>query len=351
MDVPVTWPTFDAQSFTSDGDFTVSADVPQIGRPVAATIHVKSDAITSLDPLPTLDKPVGLGRTQLGMPNAIVAHLASGGQVTLTIPGWDDDQSNYTDQSAPGTYHFPGSLVLPLGISNPESLKPRQEVRTHPIPASIKLALPASSTGPIVAGKQASVQLALNVTGKAPYTEADDWSKAVQWSLTRVGASSAPAPAPESETVSAQDGTPGEPTIDQSGTISVPADAETAEYEVSATSQQVPGLSGLLRINVQSLRDYEQSQPSGGQTPTPPSEGSGPGSSPSGPGSQLPGSPSSLPGGPGAMSGTGKALADANGASLSETGADVSAVIAVAALTGVLALALAAAVALRRKLK
>ncbi|WEV64141.1 Ig-like domain-containing protein [Bifidobacterium sp. ESL0732] len=349
MDVPVTWPTFDVQSFTADGDFTVSADVPQIGRPVAATIHVKSDAITSLDPLPTLDKPVGLGRTQLGMPSTIVAHLASGGQVTLNIPGWDDDPTNYTDQSAPGTYRFPGSLVLPLGVSNPENLKPRQEVRTHPLPVAIRLALPTGSTGPIVAGKQASVKLALNVAGKAPYTQADDWGKAVHWSLTRVGATPAPAPSPESESVSAQGGTPGEPTIDQSGTITIPSDAETAEYEVSATSEQVPGLSGSLRISVQSLSDYEQSHPSDGQTPTPPSGGSGPGASAPGPGSQLPGSPSPLPGGPGAMSGAGKALANANGASLSETGANVSAVIAVAAMAGILSLALVAAVMLRRR--
>ncbi|WEV67569.1 Ig-like domain-containing protein [Bifidobacterium sp. ESL0769] len=332
MDVPVTWPTFDAGSFTTDGDFTVSADVPQIGRPVAATIHVKSDAITSLDPLPTLDKPVGLSREQLGMPGTIVAHLASGGQVTLTIPGWDDDPSNYTDQSAPGTYHFPGSLMLPLGVSNPEGLKPRQEVRTHPIPANIKLALPAGSSGPIVAGKQASVRIALNVTGKAPYTQADDWTKAVHWSLTRVGV------APASESVSTQDETPspGEPTIDQSGTLTIPANAETAEYEVTATSQQVPGLSGLLRISVQSLRDYEQSQSGSGQTPVPPSGGSG--------------SVSRLPGGSSVMgSGAGKGVAGTNGASLSETGADVSAMIAVVAMAGILSLALAAAVTLRRR--
>ncbi|WEV59152.1 Ig-like domain-containing protein [Bifidobacterium sp. ESL0728] len=407
MDVPVTWPTFDAQSFTTDGDFTVSADVPQIGRPVAATIHVKSDAITSLDPLPALDRPVGLSRTQLGMPSTIVAHLASGGQVTLNIPGWDDDPSNYTDQSAPGTYHFPGSLVLPLGISNPDGLKPRQEVRTHPIPATIKLALPAGSVGPIVAGKQASVHFALDVTGKAPYTQTDDWGKAVRWSLTRVDASSASAQdaaqgesqgkAPSrvsvqgearSDTpsqdeslsqISAQGETPGEPTIDQSGTLTVPADAETAEYEVTATSQQVPGLSGLLRVGVQSLSDYEQAHPSGGQPSTPPSEGPGSGSGSSvpgggagsgspvpgggagpgasqgpGSGSQLPGSSPRLPGGPAAVGNKpGKnarsGAAGASGASLSATGADVNAVVAVAELAGVLALALAAVVALRRR--
>lgn len=233
-DVKVTWEELSADDFAADGTYTVLGHADGIDMPIPATVTVESDRIVSFDELPALDRPVGLPRNDLGMPGTVKATLSNGSHVELTVMGWDDDASNYSEQSAPGTYRFPGAVELPAGVSNPDGLRPLQTVTTHPKPASVTVSI-GNGSGKMVAGT--STLAKATVIGAEPYTTVDEWGSAVVWSITSSGTVQNPA------------------TIDAEGTIVTTANTTPGTYTVAATSDRVPGVSGTATVTVAASGD------------------------------------------------------------------------------------------------
>ena len=221
----------DPALLTHDGVYTVQGKLQGDTTMVKAQIKVVSDPITSFESLPAMDKPVGLARQELGMPTTVKASLASGKQVDLTVTGWDDDPSNYTENSAPGTYHFPGGVNLPMGVSNPSNLKPIQEVRTHPRPESIELKMKRPE---VVQGRNA--QVSFKVHTAAPFTDPDDWGKEISWTVD-----------PE---VSERQLRQTLPVVDQSGQVRTDRDTPLGTYRITATSSRIEAVAASVEIHV-----------------------------------------------------------------------------------------------------
>lgn len=232
----VTWEQFDASDFAADGTVTILGTAAGVSMPIPATVTVQSDRIVSFAELPTIDRPVGLSRADLGMPSTVQATLSNGTTIDLAVMGWDDDASNYTEQSAPGTYRFPGAVELPAGVANPDALRPLQTVTTHPKPASIAVTVEPT----LVAG--ASAQAAATVTGAEPYTAVDEWGAAVTWSIAASGDTAAKA----SVTL---------PTIREDGTIVTDATTTPGTYAVTATSDRIAGVAGTAALAVVAAGD------------------------------------------------------------------------------------------------
>ena len=221
----------DPSLLTQDGVYTVQGRIRGDTTMVGAKVTVKSDPITSFEPLPVLDKPVGLARQELGMPTKVKANLASGERVELTVTGWDDDPSNYTEKSAPGTYRFPGGVSLPMGISNPLNLKPIQEVRTHPRPETVELGVKRPE---VIRGKTARVSFKIHAA--APFPKLDDWGKGVVWTITPVG--------------TGQGLRQNLPTVDSRGRVRTYRDTPLGSYRVTATSTRIATVAGSVEIRV-----------------------------------------------------------------------------------------------------
>ena len=226
----------DPALLTHDGVYTVQGKLQNDTTMVKAQVKVESDPIVSFESLPAMDKPVGLARQELGMPTTVKASLASGKQVDLTVTGWDDDPSNYTENSDPGTYHFPGGVSLPMGVSNPSNLKPIQEVRTHPRPESIELKMKRPE---VIQGRNA--QIYFKVHTAAPFTEPDDWGKEIRWTV---------APGASSRQLRQN-----LPVVDQSGQVRTDQDTPLGTYRITATSIRNAAVAASVEIHVVSPAD------------------------------------------------------------------------------------------------
>lgn len=221
----------DPAELTHDGIYAVQGKIRGDSTVIEAKVTVKSDPIGSFEPLTAMDKPVGLARQELGMPSAVKANLASGEQVELSVTGWDDDPSNYTEDSAPGTYHFPGGISLPMGVSNPSNLKPIQEVRTHPRPASVELRMARPE---VIRGRDS--QISVKVHTAVPFTEPDAWSREVTWTVV--------------PTMPSRLFRQNLPTVDTNGKIQTNHDTPLGVYTITATSTRIDTVTGSVDINL-----------------------------------------------------------------------------------------------------
>ena len=95
---------------------------------------VTAKHIVGFKELPTLDRLTGTSRGELNLPTEVIAKLDDGSETKLKVISWDDDVSNYSPSSPPGTYQFPAAVEEKIGIANPDERKIFQVVQTHAIP-------------------------------------------------------------------------------------------------------------------------------------------------------------------------------------------------------------------------
>jgi len=296
----VTWPEITADQLQTEGEHTVLGRIPGVSAPVVAVVRVVALHVTGFAELSAMDLPVGLARSELGMPGTVTAALDDGSTVDLVVTGWDDDPRSYGPTSPPDTYRFPGGVQLPSGVTNPDELRPEQVVTTHPRPESITLSTPRTELSP-----GSTARIGLTVTGAAPYPDTDAWGQAVAWTVEASAGTGMRALAAAAA-----------PTVDDEGLLEIGADAAPGRYTITATSTRVDGVAGSIDITVLA-------------------EGEEPGEEPGGdPGD---GGTGGVEGG-----GTGGATTGTGGSALASTGADGAAWVAI----GLIALLTAAAGAL-----
>ncbi|THB61184.1 DNRLRE domain-containing protein [Vagococcus silagei] len=228
-EVKVDWGEQAKVSFTKDGTYKVLGKASGVSLPVVATIDVKGNVIKSFKALPKLDRVVGLGRGALGMPKKVMATLESGEEVEVEVTGWDDDVSNYNENSAPGEYNFPGAVKLPTGVTNPNEEKPTQKVQTHPKPKKISF---TEETVLVTAGETQPVTY--RVAGEEPFTKTDEWSSAVKWSIE-------PLEANENSVL---------PVISEAGEIVTTRETTLGKYKVTAVSTRVETVKNSFTLEV-----------------------------------------------------------------------------------------------------
>lgn len=236
--VTVDWGNLNAEQFLNDGTYVIQGKADGIDQPIKGTVRVVSKRITGLVELPILDRVSGLSRAELGMPNKVVAHLSDGTDRELRVVGWDDDGRNYSEDSEPSIYYFPGAIELPQGVTNPESFKPIQAVHTHAKPARIEVNLDSR-----YAFQGQNTRAHAEVTGEGKYSQIDDWGKQVIWSVSQKD---------NDEDVS------GFVSVDEDGNIKVNKNAPVGDYRIEARSRWVENLSQFAVLTVTSRRNITQ---------------------------------------------------------------------------------------------
>ena len=78
--------------------------------PIIANVKVTAKHIVGFKELPTLDRLTGTSRGELNLPTEVIAKLDDGSETKLKVISWDDDVSNCSPSSPPGTYQFPAAV-------------------------------------------------------------------------------------------------------------------------------------------------------------------------------------------------------------------------------------------------
>lgn len=194
--------------------------------PIIANVKVTAKHIVGFKELPTLDRLTGTSRGELNLPTEVIAELDDGSETKLKVISWDDDVSNYSPSSPPGTYQFPAAVEEKIGIANPDERKIFQVVQTHAIPERIQF---ATETATIKSGENYQIQS--KVIGQAPHTETDAWSSQVTYELVTPDAGN---------TVS----------VDENGLIRTEATTAAGNYQIKVTSKVLPIVTAQFSIKV-----------------------------------------------------------------------------------------------------
>ena len=95
---------------SKEGTFTVVGRAAGVSMPIIANVKVTAKHIVGFKELPTLDRLTGTSRGELNLPTEVIAKLDDGSETKLKVISWDDDVSNYSPSSPPGTYQFPAAV-------------------------------------------------------------------------------------------------------------------------------------------------------------------------------------------------------------------------------------------------
>ena len=222
----VNWSEVPASSYQKEGTFTVVGRAAGVSMPIIANVKVTAKHIVGFKELPTLDRLTGTSRGELNLPTEVIAKLDDGSETKLKVISWDDDVSNYSPSSPPGTYQFPAAVEEKIGIANPDERKIFQVVQTHAIPERIQF---ATETATIKSGENYQIQS--KVIGQAPHTETDAWSSQVTYELVTPDAGN---------TVS----------VDGNGLIRTEATTAAGNYQIKVTSKVLPIVTAQFSIKV-----------------------------------------------------------------------------------------------------
>lgn len=225
-EVTVNWSEVPASSYQKEGTFTVVGRAAGVSLPIIANVKVTAKHIVGFKELPTLDRLTGTSRGELNLPTEVIAKLDDGSETKLKVISWDDDVSNYSPSSPPGTYQFPAAVEEKIGIANPDERKIFQVVQTHAIPERIQF---AAETATIKSGENYQIQS--KVIGQAPHTETDAWSSQVTYELVTPDAGN---------TVS----------VDENGLIRTEATTAAGNYQIKVTSKVLPIVTAQFSIKV-----------------------------------------------------------------------------------------------------
>ncbi len=225
-EVTVNWSEVPASSYQKEGTFTVVGRAAGVSMPIIANVKVTAKHIVGFKELPTLDRLTGTSRGELNLPTEVIAKLDDGSETKLKVISWDDDVSNYSPSSPPGTYQFPAAVEEKIGIANPDERKIFQVVQTHAIPERIQF---ATETATIKSGENYQIQS--KVIGQAPHTETDAWSSQVTYELVTPDAGN---------TVS----------VDENGLIRTEATTAAGNYQIKVTSKVLPVVTAQFSIKV-----------------------------------------------------------------------------------------------------
>lgn len=225
-EVTVNWSEVPASSYQKEGTFTVVGRAAGVSMPIIANVKVTAKHIVGFKELPTLDRLTGTSRGELNLPTEVIAKLDDGSETKLKVISWDDDVSNYSPSSPPGTYQFPAAVEEKIGIANPDERKIFQVVQTHAIPERIQF---ATETATIKSGENYQIQS--KVIGQAPHTETDAWSSQVTYELVTPDAGN---------TVS----------VDENGLIRTEATTAAGNYQIKVTSKVLPIVTAQFSIKV-----------------------------------------------------------------------------------------------------
>ena len=95
---------------SKEGIFTVVGRAAGVSMPIIANVKVTAKHIVGFKELPALDRLTGTSRGELNLPTEVIAKLDDGSETKLKVISWDDDVSNYSPSSPPGTYQFPAAV-------------------------------------------------------------------------------------------------------------------------------------------------------------------------------------------------------------------------------------------------
>lgn len=109
-EVTVNWSEVPASSYQKEGIFTVVGRAAGVSMPIIANVKVTAKHIVGFKELPALDRLTGTSRGELNLPTEVIAKLDDGSETKLKVISWDDDVSNYSPSSPPGTYQFPAAV-------------------------------------------------------------------------------------------------------------------------------------------------------------------------------------------------------------------------------------------------
>lgn len=242
-DVSVNWPTVDPNLYSKAGVFEVVGYADGISTPIVATVTVTTKSIVSFKDLEVLDRFAGTTRFELELPTEVTAVLNDESELVIPVIAWDDDVSNYSPTSEPGTYSFPAAIELPVGIENPSDLKAAQTVRTHAEPETITF----NNEEVISIQATDSHQISATVVGKAPFTETDAYSSQLTYQLVDT----------QAETRADVLDTVVLPEVDENGLITTTLATTPGTYDITVSSAVKEGVSANFTFEVVEFEDID----------------------------------------------------------------------------------------------